>query len=89
LTKVTAIPAATGIDWEMFGPLLYARVGDPIILHNYSTGVIHTFHISKVVGRTNYRDVRWLHATSSGPMLTLQTCIDSTQSSDRFIVQAT
>jgi LPXTG-site transpeptidase (sortase) family protein len=74
--------------WGMFGSLLFARVGDQVLLHNYDTKSIQTLHVTQVVGRVRYNDNRWLRATSAKPLLTLQTCIDFNPKGDRFIVLA-
>ena len=74
--------------WEMFGGLLYARVGDAVYLHDYSTGSVVTFRINRVIGRTNAADVSWIKWRSSLPVLTLQTCTGYSPTSDRYIVQA-
>ncbi len=74
--------------WQMFGGLLYARVGDAVYLHDYSTGSVVTFKINRVIGRTNAADVSWIKWQSSSPVLTLQTCTGYSATSDRFIVQA-
>jgi LPXTG-site transpeptidase (sortase) family protein len=74
--------------WEMFGGLLYARVGDAVYLHDYSTGSVVTFKINRVIGRTNAGDVSWIKWRSSLPVLTLQTCTGYSPTSDRYIVQA-
>lgn len=74
--------------WEMFGGLLYARVGDAVYLHDYSTGSVVTFRINRVIGRTNAADVSWIKWQSSSPVLTLQTCTGYSPTSDRYIVQA-
>jgi len=75
--------------WGMFGGLLFARTGDRVYLHNYSTGHVQTFVITKVVGRVKYNDTRWLRETSSTPLLTLQTCVGWDVKGDRYVVQAT
>lgn len=75
--------------WGMFGALLYAHDGEAVILHNYTTGATMNFHISRIVGRVKYNDVSWIYERSSGPLLTLQTCIGATFDTDRWIVQAT
>jgi LPXTG-site transpeptidase (sortase) family protein len=74
--------------WQMFGGLLYARVGDAVYLHDYSTGSVVTFKVNRVIGRTNAADVSWIKWQSSSPVLTLQTCTGYSPTSDRFIVQA-
>lgn len=75
--------------WGMFGGLIWARVGDPVYIHDYDSGKVLTFHVSRVVGEVRWDDFRWIHAGSSRPMLTLQTCVDYDPHGDRWIVQAT
>ena len=60
----------------------------PLILHNYTTGVLRTMHISRVVGRVKWNDASWITQFSPVPMLTLQTCVDADIQSDRWIVRA-
>lgn len=74
--------------WGMFGGLLFAQPGDRVYLHDYSTGRVQTFVVSKVVGRVRYNDTRWLEETSTTPLLTLQTCVGWDVKGDRYIVQA-
>jgi LPXTG-site transpeptidase (sortase) family protein len=76
-------------QWGMFANLLYARVGDAGYIHDYSTGRISTFHVSRVVGQIPYDDGTWLHYQSSRPTLTLQTCMDWNPTGKRFVVQLT
>jgi sortase (surface protein transpeptidase) len=73
----------------MFGPLLFAKDGEQVNLHNYLTGSVQTLHITHIVGRVAYNDVSWIQETSSTPLLTLQTCIGPDINTDRWIVQAT
>ena len=73
----------------MFGGLFYARAGDQVDLRDYSTGKVQVLHVSRMVGRIRWDDVRWIHRPASKPTLTLQTCIDDDVRGDRFIVQAT
>lgn len=91
----TAAPGSPGNSyiyahgiWGMFGGLLFAKTGDRVYLHDYSTGQVRTFVVSKVVGRVRYNDTRWLRETSSTPLLTLQTCVGWDVQGDRYIVQA-
>jgi LPXTG-site transpeptidase (sortase) family protein len=91
----TAAPGAAGNSylyahgyWGMFGGLLYARAGDAVSIHDYATGKVTTFHVSRVVGRTRYNDTTWLRTLSTKPLLTLQTCVDDNPKGDRYIVQA-
>jgi LPXTG-site transpeptidase (sortase) family protein len=76
-------------QWGMFANLLYARVGDAGYIHDYGTGRVQTFHVSRVVGQIAYDDGTWLHYESSRPTLTLQTCTDWTPTGKRFVVQLT
>ena len=92
----TSAPGAAGNSFiyahgyiDMFGGLLYARNGDAVTLHNYATGQVQAFRVSRVVGRVRFDDVSWIHAVSQGPMLTLSTCVDTNLQGDRYIVQAT
>ena len=75
--------------WGMFGGLLYAKDGEPVTLHDYTTGTVQTLHISRVVGDVSWDDISWLRLRSSAPLLTLQTCVGPDVHSDRWIVQAT
>lgn len=74
--------------WGMFGELLYARSGQAVILHDYTAGTTQTLHISRVVGDVAWNDASWIHTASSGPLLTLQTCVGADIHSDRWVVQA-
>jgi len=76
-------------QWGMFANLLYARVGDTGYIHDYGTGRMQTFHVTKVVGEIPWNDGTWLHYQSSRPTLTLQTCTDWTLKGDRYVVQLT
>ena len=76
-------------QWGMFANLLYARVGDTGYIHDYGTGKVQTFHVSRVVGQIPYNDGTWLHYTASRPTLTLQTCMDWKSTGKRFVVQLT
>lgn len=76
-------------DWEMFGSLLYAKLGDTAYIHDYNTGAIGRLHVSRVVGKVAYNDTRWVSVKSATPMLTLQTCVDYNPRGERFIVQLT
>lgn len=73
----------------MFGTLLFAKGGEAVTLHNYSTGTEQAMHITRVVGRVRYDDSSWIDTPSSVPMLTLQTCIGPDLNTDRWIVEAT
>ena len=73
--------------WGMFGGLLYARLGDRAYLHDYDTGRVAEFRVSRVIGRVAYNDSRWMTAGASRPTLTLQTCVDYNPKGDRFLVQ--
>jgi sortase (surface protein transpeptidase) len=73
----------------MFGTLLFAKPQEAVILHNYTTGVLRTMHVSRVVGRVKWNDASWITQFSPVPLLTLQTCVDADIQSDRWIVQAT
>ncbi len=73
----------------MFANLLYARVGDTAYIHDYGTGRIQTFHVSRVVGQIPYDDGTWLDYQASRPTLTLQTCMDWNSKGNRFVVQLT
>jgi LPXTG-site transpeptidase (sortase) family protein len=91
----TAAPGSAGNSylyahgiWGMFGGLLFAKAGDRVYLHDYSTRQVQTFVVSKVVGRVKYDDTRWLRETSPVPLLTLQTCVGWDVKGDRYIVQA-
>jgi LPXTG-site transpeptidase (sortase) family protein len=74
--------------WGMFGGLLYARVGDEVDLHDYSTGALQVLHVSRVVGRIRWDDISWIHRRASRPTLVLQTCVDDDVHGARFVVQA-
>jgi len=74
--------------WGMFGDLLYARTGDVVELHDYSTGRLQVLHVSRVVGRIRWNDVSWIHRRASRPTLVLQTCVDDNPYGDRFVVEA-
>jgi LPXTG-site transpeptidase (sortase) family protein len=76
-------------QWGMFANLLYARVGDTGYIHDYGTGKVQTFHVSKVVGQIAWNDGTWLHYESSRPTLTLQTCVDWTAKGKRYVIQLT
>jgi LPXTG-site transpeptidase (sortase) family protein len=76
-------------QWGMFANLLYARLGDTAYIHDYSTGRITTFHVSRVVGQIPYDDGTWLHYQATRPTLTLQTCMDWNSTGNRFVVQLT
>jgi LPXTG-site transpeptidase (sortase) family protein len=76
-------------QWGMFANLLYARLGDTAYIHDYSTGRITTFHVSRVVGQIPYDDGTWLHFQATRPTLTLQTCMDWNSTGNRFVVQLT
>lgn len=76
-------------QWGMFANLLYARVGDVGYIHDYGTGRISTFHVSRVVGEIAYNDGTWLHYQASRPTLTLQTCTDWNSTGKRYVVQLT
>ena len=91
----TAAPGAPGNSylyahglWGMFGGLLFAKVGDRVDLHDYSTGAVRTMHVSRVVGRTRWNDTSWIHEQTAAPTLTLQTCVDLDAHGDRYVVQA-
>ncbi len=75
--------------WGMFGPLLYARAGQEVLVRNYTANSEVVFHVSRVVGKVPYNDFSWVLAKSDRPMLTLQTCVDFNPQGDRWIVQAT
>ncbi len=92
----TAAPGAPGNSylyahglWGMFGGLLFARVGDRVSLHDYTSGAVRAKRVSRVVGRTRWNDTSWIHQQTTAPTLTLQTCIDLDPHGDRFIVQVT
>jgi LPXTG-site transpeptidase (sortase) family protein len=76
-------------QWGMFANLLYARMGDAAYVHDYGTGKIQTFHVSRVVGQIPFDDGTWLHYQASKPTLTLQTCMDWNATGNRYIVQLT
>jgi LPXTG-site transpeptidase (sortase) family protein len=76
-------------QWGMFANLLYARVGDEGYIHDYTTGQVQTFHVSRVVGEIVYNDGTWLHYEASRPTLTLQTCTDWNSTGKRFVIQLT
>jgi LPXTG-site transpeptidase (sortase) family protein len=76
-------------QWGMFANLLYARMGDTAYIHDYGTGKIQTFHVSRVVGQIPYDDGTWLHYQASKPTLTLQTCMDWNTKGNRYVVQLT
>jgi LPXTG-site transpeptidase (sortase) family protein len=76
-------------QWGMFANLLYARVGDAGYIHDYGTGRVQTFHVSRVVGQIRYDDGTWLHFQARRPTLTLQTCMDWKSTGNRFVVQLT
>jgi LPXTG-site transpeptidase (sortase) family protein len=91
----TAAPGSAGNSyiyahgiWGMFGGLLFLHDGDHVYLHDYSAGTRQDFVVSKVVGDVAYNDVHWLKATSSSPLLTLQTCIGWDVKGDRYVVLA-
>jgi LPXTG-site transpeptidase (sortase) family protein len=75
--------------WGMFGGLLFARSGDEVRLHDYSTGASRVMHVTRVVGNVAWNDTRWIHATAGQATLTLQTCVDDNLRGNRFVVQAT
>ncbi len=74
--------------WGMFGALLFAGEGAQVNLHNYTTGAVQVFHITKVVGKVRWNDVSYIYQHSTTPLLTLQTCIGANFNTDRWIVQA-
>lgn len=76
-------------QWGMFANLLYARVGDAGYIHDYGSGKVQTFHVSRVIGQVRYNDGTWLHYQASRPTLTLQTCMDWKPTGNRYIVQLT
>lgn len=69
--------------------LLYARVGDTGYIHDYGSGKVLTFHVSRVVGQVRCNDGTWLHYQANRPALTLQTCMDWNPTGNRYIVQLT
>ena len=75
--------------WGMFGELLYAKVGQAVIIHDYTTGTVQTLHISRLVGDVAWNDTSLIHQVSQTPLLTLQTCVGADLHSDRWVVQAT
>jgi LPXTG-site transpeptidase (sortase) family protein len=76
-------------QWGMFANLLYARVGDAGYIHDYGSGRVLTFHVSRVVGQIAYNDGTWLHYQASRPTLTLMTCMDWKFTGNRYVVQLT
>ena len=76
-------------QWGMFANLLYARVGDAGYIHDYGSGKVLTFHVSRIVGQVGYNDGTWLHYQANRPTLTLQTCMDWKPTGNRYIVQLT
>ena len=74
--------------WGMFGALLYAKVGEEVILDNYTTHAVQVMHITNVVGRVAYNNTSYIRLMSATPMLTLQTCIGADWDTDRWIVEA-
>ncbi len=74
--------------WGEFGGLLWAKVGEPVYVHDYDTRNVATLHISRVVGRTAWNDATWLGVTSAQPLLTMQTCTSYDPHGDLWIVQA-
>jgi LPXTG-site transpeptidase (sortase) family protein len=76
-------------QWGMFANLLYARVGDAGYIHDYGSGRVLTFHVSRIVGQVRYNDGTWLHYQAHRPTLTLQTCMDWNPTGNRYIVQLT
>lgn len=75
--------------WGMFGELLYARVGQAVLIHDYTAGTEQTLHISRLVGDVAWNDTSLIHMASRTPLLTLQTCVGADPHSDRWVVQAT
>lgn len=75
--------------WGMFGGLLLTNRGDHVYLHDYTSGRVQSFVITRIVGRVAYNDLAWLDATSGTPLLTLQTCIGWDFKGDRYVVLAT
>ena len=91
----TAAPGAAGNSyiyahglWGMFGALLFAKEGQEVDLHNYTTGDVQVFHITKVIGRVKWNDVSLIYQQSGSPLLTLQTCIGADFKTDRWVVEA-
>lgn len=74
--------------WDSFGGLLFARQGDAVTLHDYDTGTMTTFTVTRIIGRIRATDQSWIHAPASRPTLTLQTCVGYDLNSDRYVVQA-
>ena len=74
--------------WGMFGSLLFARAGQAVYVHDYTTGNVRTLHVSKVVGKIHYNDTRWVRFKADNPTLTLQTCVDNDPRGDRYVVLA-
>ena len=74
--------------WGMFGELLYAHVGEAVLIHDYTTGTVQTLHISRLVGNVPWNDTSLIHVVSHTPLLTLQTCVGADLHSDRWVVQA-
>lgn len=74
--------------WGMFGGLIWAQRGEAVGIHDYATGRVLTFHVTRVVGAVRWNDYSWIDTSSERPMLTLQTCIDYNPHGDRWIVEA-
>jgi LPXTG-site transpeptidase (sortase) family protein len=74
--------------WGMFGGLLFARQGQPVMLRDYSSGAVKELHVSRVVGRIHWNDTSWIKLKTDQALVTLQTCIDNDPKGDRYIVQA-
>lgn len=74
--------------WGEFGGLVYAKIGQPVYVHDYDTSQTEVLHVSRVVGQVPWNDASWLEETSSAPLLTLQTCLESVPKSPLWIVQA-
>ena len=58
-------------------------------IHDYGSGKVLTFHVSRIVGQVRYNDGTWLHYQANRPTLTLQTCMDWKPTGNRYIVQLT
>lgn len=74
--------------WGMFGGLIWASRGQAVQIHDYETGRVLTFHVTRVIGAVRWNDYRWIDTPSAKPMLTLQTCLDYNPHGDRWIVEA-
>ena len=91
----TATPGAPGNSylyghgtWGTFGALLFAHPGAAVIIRDYDHHSQLVLHVTRIVGRIRWNDMSWIHASSTAPLLTMQTCVGANPTDDRWIVEA-